>query len=71
MEHSYEYMMLYPDQIRVDPKYQREIDIGRIKRIVKNWDDDLVNAPKVSLRANGLFYVFNGQHTLVAWKKKY
>ena len=71
MEHSYEYVMLYPEQIKKDPKYQREIDVARIKKITKNWDDDLVNAPKVSLRENGNYYVFNGQHTLAAWKKRY
>ena len=71
MEHSYEYVMLYPAQIKRDPKYQREIDMGRIKKITKNWDDDLVNAPKVSMREDGNYYVFNGQHTLVAWKKRY
>jgi len=71
MEHSYEYTMLYPEQIKKDPKYQREIDVARIKKITKNWDDDLVNAPKVSLRENGVYYVFNGQHTLAAWKKRY
>lgn len=71
MEHSYEYAMLYPEQIKKDPKYQREIDVARIKKITKNWDDDLVNAPKVSLRENGVYYVFNGQHTLAAWKKRY
>jgi len=71
MEHSYEYTMLYPEQIKKDPKYQRNIDQARIKQITKNWDDDLVNAPKVSLRENGVYYVFNGQHTLAAWKKRY
>ena len=71
MEHSYEFVNLYPEQIKKDPKYQREIDVGRIKRITKNWDDDLVNPPKVSLRENGNYYVFNGQHTLAAWKKRY
>lgn len=71
MEHSYEYVMLFPEQIKKDPKYQRDIDVSRIKKITKNWDDDLVNAPKVSLRDNGVYYVFNGQHTLVAWKKRY
>ena len=71
MEHSYEYAMLYPEQIKRDPRYQREIDTARIKKITKNWDDDLVNAPKVSLRENGNYYVFNGQHTLAAWKKRY
>ena len=71
MEHSFEYVMLYPEQIKKDPRYQREIDVARIKKITKYWDDDLVNAPKVSLRENGQYYVFNGQHTLAAWKKRY
>ena len=71
MKHDFEYVMLFPEQIKKDPKYQREIDIARIKRITKNWDDDLVNAPKISLRDNGVYYVFNGQHTLAAWKKRY
>lgn len=71
MEHSYEYIFLFPEQIKKDPKYQRNIDSARIKMITKHWDDDLVNAPKVSQRANGMYYVFNGQHTLAAWKKKY
>lgn len=71
MEHSYEFVNLYPEQIKKDPKYQRDIDVSRIKRITKHWDDDLVNPPKVSLRENGNYYVFNGQHTLAAWKKRY
>jgi hypothetical protein len=71
MEHSYEFVNLYPEQIKKDPKYQREIDVSRIKKITKHWDDDLVNPPKVSLRENGNYYVFNGQHTLAAWKKRY
>ena len=71
MEHNYEFVNLYPEQIKKDPKYQREIDVARIKKITKHWDDDLVNPPKVSLRENGNYYVFNGQHTLAAWKKRY
>jgi len=71
MEHSYEFIKLYPEQIKKDPRYQRNIDSKRIKQITKHWDDDLVNPPKVSLRADGNYYVFNGQHTLAAWKKKY
>ena len=71
MEHNYDYMLLYPEQIKKDPKYQREIDPARVKQITKHWDDDLVNPPKVSLRKNGVYYVFNGQHTLAGWKKHY
>lgn len=71
MEHSYEFVNLYPEQIKKDPNYQREIDMSRIKKITKHWDDDLVNPPKISLRENGNYYVFNGQHTLAAWKKRY
>lgn len=71
MGHNYEYVMLYPEQIKKEKKYQREIDENRIKKILKNWNDDLVNPPKVSLRESGIYYVFDGQHTLIAWKRKY
>lgn len=71
MESNYEYVLLYPAQIKTDAGYQREIDANRVARIVKDWNDNLVNAPKVSLRADGNYYVFNGQHTLTAWQKKY
>lgn len=71
MENNYEYVLLYPAQIKTDAGYQREIDAGRVAKIVKDWNDNLVNAPKVSLRADGNYYVFNGQHTLAAWQKKY
>ena len=71
MESNYDFTFLYPSHIKTDEKYQRKIDSKRVAKIVKDWDDNLVNAPKVSLRHDGKYYVFNGQHTLAAWQKKY
>ena len=51
------------------PSYQRPIDNGRIKRILTNFNEDLVNLVKVSDR-NGKYYVFDGQHTLAALKAR-
>lgn len=52
-----------------DPSYQRQIDHNRVKRIVSNFNQNLVNPVKVSKR-DGRYYVFDGQHTLSALKLK-
>lgn len=59
--------MIHSKLIVSDPSYQRPIDYKRVKRIVSNFDERLVNEIKVSKR-NGFFYVFDGQHTLAALK---
>lgn len=66
--HAYEYRYVVPAQIMVDPLYQRELDQRKVNRIVNEWDYDLVNEPKLSMRADGKLYVFNGQHTTAAHK---
>lgn len=67
--HDQTHMMLKPSQVLVDRKYQREIDMARVDKIVKNFDGDVFNTPKVSRRKDGKYYVFDGQHSLEAWKK--
>lgn len=56
-----------PSLLKVDQKYQRETELKAVKKIVKNWDEMLVNPPKVSSREDGSYYVFDGQHTVAAW----
>ncbi len=51
--------------VKVDTTYQRNIDERRVQRIVNSFDPNLVNPPKVSFR-DGMYYVFDGQHTLAA-----
>ncbi len=47
--------------------YQRPEDNPRVAAIAANFDERVANEPKVSLR-NGRYYVFDGQHTVLARK---
>jgi len=65
--HEYKEMFLNPSILKVDRTYQRNVPDKEIKSIVKNWNPDLVNMPKVSQRADGSLYIIDGQHTVLAW----
>ena len=56
--------------LEIDDKYQRGLNINIVKKIVANFNPDLVNVLKVSYR-DGHYYVFDGQHTLTAIKMKF
>lgn len=66
--HEFEFKYLRPSQLRVDPLYQRQLDVPRVEKIVKEFNGDIINEPKVSYR-DGVYWVFNGQHTVAAWRK--
>lgn len=66
--HEFEYRWLRPSQIEVDPLYQRNLDTARVDKIVKDFNGDIFNEPKVSNR-EGKMWVFDGQHTVAAWRK--
>ena len=68
--HEFEVRQLRPSQIKCDPLYQRELDNRRVDAIVREFNGDLFNEPKVSYR-DGIFWVFNGQHSIAAWRKYY
>lgn len=68
--HDYDNKMVNPRMIRFDMLYQRDLDKNRVEQIVKKWNGDIFNEPKLSLR-DGVFWCFNGQHTTVAWLKKF
>ena len=67
---NYKYSQLTAKLICVDPEYQRGVDINRVKRIVANFNQDLVNPIKVNLR-DDKWYCFDGQHTLCALVTKF
>ena len=67
--HAYEYRPVMPSSILVYPLYQRELNQNKVKKIVAEWNYDLVNEPKLSQREDGKLYVFNGQHTIAAWRE--
>jgi len=54
-------------ELMVDELYQRDVDMKRIAKMVKNYDPCLVNFIKVSFR-DGKYYIFDGQHTSVLEK---
>lgn len=51
--------------ISSDMRYQRKVT-GRVKRIASNYDPNKLNAIIVSQRADGTFWVIDGQHRLQA-----
>lgn len=64
-EFRFEYKKVSSKGILSEPSYQRTVDFARVKRIVSNFNPNLVNPIKVSFRG-GKYYVFDGQHTLKA-----
>lgn len=63
----FENRLLSTKQLIVSPVYQRSIDNARVKKIIANFNPNLVNAIKVSHR-NNQYFVFDGQHTAAALK---
>ena len=68
---NFDYMFIEPKFLRADPTYQRTIDHARVDRIVKNFNPNLFNEPKVSKRADGFYYVFDGDHSVAAHMMKF
>lgn len=66
--HEFEYKVLRPSQLKVDPLYQRMLDMRRVEKISKEFNGDIFNEPKVSYR-DGVYWIFNGQHSVAVWKK--
>ena len=52
----------------IDNDYQRPLSAARVQLICENFDEQLVNLIKVSLR-DGKYYVFDGQHTKAALER--
>ncbi len=66
--HEFEYRQLRPSQIKTDPLYQRKLDDKRVGEIVREFNGDTFNEPKVSYR-DGVYWVFDGQHSIAAWRQ--
>ena len=62
-EFSFEYKQISSKCLVVDEGYQRLLDFSRVKRIVSNFNPNLINPIKVSYR-DGKYFIFDGQHTL-------
>ncbi len=53
--------------IKSDMDYQRPVDMKRVNKIVKDFDERLLNRVKVSKRGE-YYYIVDGQHTFEALK---
>lgn len=51
------------DRIKVDPRYQRALNMVRVRKMAANFDEKLVGVLTCSVRADGV-YVIDGQHRL-------
>lgn len=54
--------MVPTDKLMIDPNYQRNLDRTRVTTIAHNWDQGKAGVLVVNQRANGNFYVIDGQH---------
>ena len=68
-EFQKEWRLVKPKEINIDPLYQRNLDEKRVAKMVKQYNPNLVNPPKVSFR-DGKYWVFDGQHTIDAQKSQ-
>lgn len=66
--HEFERKILRPSQLRTDSLYQRALDTARVEKIVKEFNGDTFNEPKVSYR-DGVYWIFDGQQSTAAWRK--
>ena len=66
-EFKTEFKNVNSKQILVDSEYQRQVDYLRVRKMVANFNPNLVNPIKVSFRGNR-YYCFDGQHTLAMLK---
>lgn len=66
VETLYKMRMIDSEQLNIPREiYQRRKHKNKISRIVAKWDERVANEPKVSYR-DGEFFVFDGQHTILA-----
>jgi hypothetical protein len=71
MNSHYDYNFIEPKYLREDPSYQRDIDQARVNNIVRNFNDNIFNEPKVSKRDDGFYYIFDGGHSVAAHIAKF
>lgn len=66
MQTLYKLIDINSERLVIDRNhYQRKKHNDKIAQIVASWDERIANEPKVSLR-DGIFHVFDGQHTILA-----
>ncbi len=62
------FINLNPNEVSVDHRYQRELDINRVNSMIKSFDPRRVGVPVVSKRLDGSYWALDAQHRLAAIK---
>ena len=70
-EYVWEIKELFPSQLKIDNRYQRDIKDSQIKKAIKNFNINIINPPKVNLRDDGFYYIMDGDHTVTIWKQQF
>lgn len=68
---NYKIVPILPSKLMTDPFYQRSIKASHMKNIVRDFDENCINFPRVSKREDGTCYVIDGDHTIRAWFAKH
>lgn len=55
--------------LMTDMSYQSPVKENQVKRILKNFDKDSLDAITVNLRPNGFYYIIDGQHRVEVLKR--
>ena len=59
-------MLIAASEIKVDPVYQRGLDPGFVRRLMRKWKDHRCGLISVERRSDGSLWVYDGQHRLAA-----
>ena len=57
--------------MHADDGYQRPANLARVRKIAKEWDDMLMSPILLSKRADGTYWVMDGNHTRLAAREKF
>jgi hypothetical protein len=61
---------IHKSQLEADPTYQRDANLTKIKSIARDWSWKALGALHVAQRSNGKYLVFEGNHRLLAAKRR-
>lgn len=67
--HPYREVAINSAFLEVPAEYQRRLQMSKVRQMVAEFNDIIVNPPKVSYR-DGHYIVFDGQHTVMGLKTR-
>lgn len=59
-EYTWELKEIFPSELRVDERYQRNIKDSQVKRAIGEFNINIINPPKVNRRDDGHYYIMDG-----------